>query len=143
MRPNLALAALLVALAAPRASAQFFGVTWDGDAVRIDPTTGAATVIGPTGHVQLNSMAKLLNGKLVTANVPSSEVPHLDYVDPVLGKATVFACTFLNGIWAMAVDPNSGVLYALDSNGGGAIDNLYTLDLSVSFCDSAIKHLIG
>ena len=69
-RKSLALAAtaLIASFAATPANAQFLGVNFDGHAIRVDPATGASTLIGDTGHLQLNSMAKLLNGRLVTAN---------------------------------------------------------------------------
>lgn len=130
-----------MALLSPTARADFVAVSWDGDTYRIDPATGVATLQGNSGHTQLNSMATDPTGRVVSANNGNTEVPHLYYVDPVLGKAYVFALPFLNSIRALAFNP-AGVLYAIDSPAAGSYD-LYTLDLSVPFGDSSIKHFVG
>ncbi len=136
------LTSLALALMSTPPRADFVGVTWDGDAVRIDPTTGNWTLIGNTGHIQLNAMARHSNGRFVTANIPSQELPHIDYLDPVLGRADICALPFLNGIRALAYS-GTDVLYAIDSNDSGTQNDLYTLDLSVPFGDSSIKHFVG
>jgi len=133
---------LIGALIAVPALGDFVGVTWDGDAVLIDEVTGVSTLIGNTGHAQLNSMARAPSGHYIVANNGHSEIPHLDYLDPVLGDATVFHAPFLNSIRALAFSP-AGVLYAVDSNASTTQSDLYTLDLSVPFGDSSIKQFIG
>jgi hypothetical protein len=132
--------AIAVLTAAADAAADgFIGVTFDGLAYSISPT-GAGTLLGPTGFLLLNSMARDGAGTLVTANDAQSGPPQLIAIDPVTGQGTAFHYPFLNSIRALAFAPD-GTLYAVD--GGGGFSWLYSLDLSVPPGDSSIDTLIG
>ncbi len=123
------------------ARADFLGVTWGGTAVLIHQSDGTAETIGPTGYINLNTMAKDPQGRFITAN-DGAGTPKLLRVDPVLGIARIHHFPFLNDIRALSYD-RSGVLYAIDVHGGGVTNNLYWLDLSVPAGDGSIAHYVG
>lgn len=135
----IALSACL-AVAAPSSAEHIVGVTWDGDAVWIDPSIPEGGLIGPTGLDCLNSLARDSTGRLVTASAAQCGTPRLSEVDAATGDATTFHAPFLNDIRALAFDPNNdNVLYATD----GTTGKFYWLDLTVPYGHSGIKHLIG
>jgi hypothetical protein len=142
MRSTNLLLALAFTLVSAGARADFIAVTWEGQAVRLDQTTAAATTIGPCGFVDLNSLARLSDGQLVAASKSGAVTARILKVDPVTGDADMLHFPFLNDIRALAVSP-SGVLYAIDSNASGTQNTLYWLDLSVPVGDSSIKHFVG
>lgn len=132
----------MLGLSAVPARGDFLAVTWAGDVLRIDPATGTYVVLGNSGYLDLNSMAVDRIGRFVVANNAGVELPRLFHVDPVHVSAAPFHLSFLNSIRALAFSPD-GILYALDSMGGGVDNRLYTLDLSVGVGDSNIRHLVG
>jgi hypothetical protein len=139
---SLALSLILAVSAPGVARADFLAITWSGETIRINPTSGAWIHVGASGHADLNSMTLDSGGRYVTANKGSSEIPHLLHVDPFSGRATVFHLPFLNDIRALALSP-SGVLYATDADPSGVSDGLYTLDPTVPYGDSSIRHFVG
>src|SRR5687767_1336850 len=118
---------------------QLTGVTWSGETVAIYPD-GQGNVVGATGFVNLNSMARLPDGMLIGATKAEGDPPRLVAVDPLTGAATFFAFALLNDIRALAVSP-LGWIYALNANGPAG--DLYLLDLGVPPGTSASKVLIG
>jgi hypothetical protein len=81
---------------------QLLATTLDGDVFRIDPATGAATMIGPLGP-NLHSSGDLVSvasyGTLVTLTGPKSD--RLATLDPKTGAATVIGDTGFTKIWGL------------------------------------------
>jgi WD40 repeat protein len=141
-RTRFARLALTAAAIATPVRADFLGVTWEGNLVRVDASTGAALTIGHSGAIELNSSAVAPDGTLIAASKSGSVSARLWTIDRVLGTATFLHWPFLNDIRALAFSPE-GTLYAADSGPGGTESRLYTLDLTVPVGDSGIKTLVG
>lgn len=142
MKPATLLFPLAALLVPARASADLIAITWKGEAVRLDEVTAVVTTIGSCGFVELNSLARLSDGRLIAATKSGAITARLVTIDPVTGVADMLHFPFLNDIRALAVSPG-GVLHAIDSNGSGTQNTLYWLDLSVPLGDSSIKHFVG
>jgi len=82
-------AAGIAGLACPPAAEAdtiLYGVTWLGDFVQIDKSTGAAAVIGKVGYGSLNSMAVDSHGRLFASGNTANK---LIEIDPTTGEGAV------------------------------------------------------
>jgi len=90
--------------------------SWDGSCCTIDPTTGAGTVIGPTGFSGLNSLASDSSGTVYSVGGKP-----LIKIDPNTGVGTLVKDLQPGSdVRAMAFSP-SNILFAI-RNGGGPGD---------------------
>ncbi|MFB2836579.1 Calx-beta domain-containing protein [Floridanema evergladense] len=114
------------------------GVTWTGDVVSINKTTGATTGIGYSGFSQLNSFARDSQGNLFTIPDSSTTTGLLIKINPNTGTGSVFS-TFNNNfgqvkasVRDLAFSP-SGVLFGIhNETGPGYVgpDSLFKLDIN-------------
>lgn len=107
------------------ARADFIGLTGffapGGNVVRINELTGAVTVIGDSGLVGADGLARDRAGRLFTVGVSRSGVTSLYTINEQTGVAT-FAAPLLGLSYARGLAfSDSGVLYA-------ALDALYTIN---------------
>lgn len=109
------------------AAAQFVGVTYDGDIVRIDASTATATLEFSTGIVGLQGMALSPAGRIWCIQRATTTSPKLVEIDTVLGTAASLGFTYLNWTTALARSP-SDVLYTIDTP---SISKLYVLDMTL------------
>jgi hypothetical protein len=125
------LAAAAIAGASGTASAQavLYGVGANGDLIRIDPATGAGTLIGNSG-VGANGATEDNAGHILSGGGNADQIIS---IDPATGAGSVFLNTTGRplgyGIRGMAVTP-ANVLYVVMSQADTtAIDTLATIDL--------------
>ena len=104
-------------------------VTWPGTALRIDSGSGAPTTLGPTGTINLNSLARHPQTGIfyTVSGSPTSTSPAvLRTVDPMTGLASTpgIALT-VSDVRGLAITP-AGICYAIVN---GVPDLLYTINL--------------
>jgi hypothetical protein len=141
---------LFVAFVAPAARADIIGVSFgflgtDSRVVRIDPTTGAGSVIGVTGFPAMNSLAENSAGTLFSVvDNPPIALPRLITIDPNTGAGTVVSTlnfgSVVPDVRGLAFSP-ADVLFAINNTGpiGEANpDELYHVDVA-----TGIGTLIG
>jgi len=132
-RTDSLLTVLVVAGLAGAAQAQttLYALDASGNLITLDKTTGAGTLVGPTGFPGLNAAASDSQGRIFTISSGSSQ---LVLVDPVTGVGSVF----LNlsgrpsgyGVRGMAFDPSDHLYVALSQAETTAIDILATIDMT-------------
>src|SRR5687767_719829 len=89
-------AALLALLAAP-ASAQFIAVTFDGDILRVDPSTGIGTLEFSTGVQGMQGLSQATSGRLWAIQRATQFLgPRIWEIDTVLGLAASYHYTYIN-----------------------------------------------
>lgn len=119
---NLFLLNALAFLAVPLSSVtaqDVIAVNWTGDAFEIDSTTGAGSMIGPTGFTRLNSMARDGSGTLYSFS--DSELIN---IDPTTGLGSFIGSSTIVSVRGLAWV--GGTLYAAEDSGGG--DLLYRVN---------------
>jgi WD40 repeat protein len=117
-----------IALAMPVAGhSAIIGIEWNGDVFAIDETTGGGALVGSSGYIQTNALARNSTGTLYSEGDTSSA---LITIDPVTGAGTLASplTQVFGGYRAFAFSPGD-VLYA-NGNSGGANNELYTIDVS-------------
>jgi uncharacterized protein DUF6923 len=101
-----------------------WGITF-AQFLRINPNTGAGTVIGSTGHSDLNGLAVSRDGVIYTVGFAGSQLMR---IDPVTGVATaVGALGAFTSDGDLAVDSNNNLYGALLS---GSTVVLATINLA-------------
>jgi len=114
-------------LVAPTA-AQFVGVTFTGDIVRVDAATATASLEMSTGFDGLQGMTISPHGRIWCIQRAGATGPQLVEVDTLLGTAFSIGFTYLNSTTALALSP-SNALYTVDIV--GTRSRLYLLDLTL------------
>jgi len=121
------------------AEAAIYGVEWFGDVYRIDESSGAGLLVGPTGFPRLNSAARDAAGTMFSVtggNVPAGSGPDtLITVNTMTGAGTAGpVLNFANvdeDIKGLAFSPG-GTLYAIHNGGGPGVinqpDDLYIIN---------------
>ena len=88
----------------------------NGNLFRLDPATGATTLVGPTGFPAVPGLAFLADGRLFgTARVGANVADGLIRIDPNTGAGVVVG-PFGGGMYsvdAIACDPQTGALYGV------------------------------
>ena len=121
-------ASLFFLAGAPTASAQMFGVGFNGTAgpstfYTINPATGAATPVGPVGFNRCGGM-DVGPGNVVFATCETAAaVPVLITINPATGAGTQVGPTGITGAVGDISFRNDGVLFAYD----GSNDPVHTL----------------
>jgi hypothetical protein len=115
------------------ASAQLFGVTATGTVVRIDPATGAGTVIGASGF-DCNAATGDSAGRILVGGGSGAAADQIIAIDPATAAGSVLLNTigrpFGFGVRGMAMSA-SGLLYVVLSPASTtAIDTLATIDMT-------------
>jgi hypothetical protein len=118
---------VLAAIAAAQGE-KIAAVTGAGDFARIDPTDSSAVLVGPTGFVAVNCLAKDPSGHMWGMGDQPFGNKRICQLDPYHGTATTQFAAYLNTPTGMAFSPQ-GVLYAVDTS-GSAQSYLYYYDLS-------------
>jgi hypothetical protein len=121
----IATAALVVPVASHSA---IIGIEWDGEVFTIDETTGGGSLVGSSGYIQTNAMARNSAGTLYSEGDTSSA---LITIDPSTGAGTLATplTQVFGGYRAFAFSPGD-VLYANNGCSCGANNELYTIDVS-------------
>ncbi len=120
------LCAVFALLQAP-AAAQFIAVTINGDFLRIEQNTGAASLLFSSGVGGMQGMTIAPNGRFWCIRRQSPLFPAVCQVDTVLNNATSTAAGGINDATGIAMSP-SGYLYA-STVVGGSNGSLYVIDL--------------
>lgn len=112
------------------AQSVLYGVSSGGDLIRIDPGTGAGTLIGNCGFGSNDACADNA-GHILSGGGPADQIIA---IDPATGAGSIFLNTtgrpFGYGIRGMAVTP-SNVLYAVLSSADiSVIDTLARIDMT-------------
>jgi hypothetical protein len=136
-----ALSILALVIMSPVARAEIIGVSFgipgtDSLVVRIDPATGAGSVIGLSGFRVLNSLAENSSGTLYSAgNQPPIGGPHLITINPNTAAGTLVATLNFGAVTpdvrALAFS-SADVLFAINNTGpaGGLNpDDLFRVDV--------------
>ena len=121
-----------------------FAGTYGNSLVRIDPVTGATTLVGPTGFsnifegdIAYNPANGLLYG---IEDVPGGgNVRNLFTIDPATGRGTVIRDLGFGGDpSALAFSPG-GTLYVLNNVDDGPPDQLYVVDPATGIPSSPVN----
>lgn len=107
-----------------------FGTTGGGSSnlVRIDPSTGAETLIGRHDFGAIDGL-EFVNGTLYGAHAPGPGLPSaLVIVDPSTSALTTVGPTGFSSIGGLAYDPSSATLYGVTAGAAGG--DLVTLNLT-------------
>ncbi len=113
-------------------AAVLYGVSWNASGLyQIDTATGAATLVGSTGQVDLGGLAFDDSGALYAFKGSSTNIGFYS-VDPGTGAATLIGLTALQGgEGALVWDPVDGVFYSranAGGSGGGLTMELASID---------------
>jgi streptogramin lyase len=123
------LATVLVSSSGALGQATLYAVGANGDLIRLDPATGAGTLIGNSG-VGCNGATADNAGHILTGGGNADQIIA---IDPATGAGSVFLNTtgrpFGYGIRGMAVTPSNVLYVALSQADTTVIDTLATIDL--------------
>lgn len=106
--------------------ADILAITWTGDVVKINQTTGAGVPVGPCGFNMTNSMARDGNAVYVHSGVGGGTIVK---IDPITGAGAAGPVTGLLSVRGLAISP-SGKMFAVNDVGFGLPDQLYVIDIS-------------
>ena len=132
MRSPRALAVFPLALLSAPTLAQtpLYGISASGDLVRIDKSTGAATLIGNSG-VGANGAAADSQGRIFSGGGNADQIIR---IDPATGAGTVFLNTVGRpggfGIRGMAFDSSDHLYVVLSQASTTTVDTLATIDMT-------------
>jgi WD40 repeat protein len=116
-----------VVLGSPVAShSTILGIDWDGNVFTIDETTGGGSLVGSSGYIQTNAMARDSAGTFYSEGESGSA---LITIDPSTGAGTLASPLTQFNYRAFAFSPGD-ILYASSSCSCGADNALYTIDVS-------------
>jgi streptogramin lyase len=122
---------VVAAIGAPAiAQSVLYGVSSGGDLIRIDPGTGAGTLIGNCGFGSNDACADNA-GHILSGGGPADQIIA---IDPATGAGSVFLNTtgrpFGYGIRGMTVTPSNVLYVVLSAADVSVIDTLARIDIS-------------
>jgi hypothetical protein len=132
MNYALAVGLAVAALASSARAQDLIAVKYSGSVYSLNSATGNGTLIGFSGHIDLNAMARRSDGRLfVGGGSSTSSTSSIYEIDPSTGLGTLVVNLPMSNIRALAFDP-ADVLYAIHHQGpAGSLNDLYTIDLTL------------
>ncbi|MBP7935683.1 MAG: PEP-CTERM sorting domain-containing protein [Phycisphaerae bacterium] len=128
----LAVAVTAVSVAVVQASELYAVSKFAGPGLvyRLDPVTGASSLVGPTGYDYAGDLASDTRPGSYRIWAPDVTTNTLLIIDPITGSATAVApFSSSDKIVSLAFDPVAGKLYGTSARGFGAAgDQLYEID---------------
>ncbi|MBL9030379.1 MAG: hypothetical protein JNM80_01555 [Phycisphaerae bacterium] len=129
---RLSVLAVLASAGSALAQAPLYAVTFGGSLYTLNTSTGAATLVGPTGFDRLNAAAMLSNGDIIASRARNTAVPgdtnKIIRINPATGAGSLL-CDFgtARDLRGLAV-ANGDIVYAIQDN--STADSFHRIDLT-------------
>ena len=128
--PRLGTVSCILLFSASLAAEQFTGVDYAGDVFRMDSETGATTFIGPSGHSNVNSMARDSIGMNYVIGEDALGASQLVRLDPLTGAGTSALPLSVSRVTGAAFGPGDVLYVVTYPTALGRGSDLHTVDVA-------------